>query len=75
MDWAPINTALTAPEEIAARREVLDNFPKLGAKIDRHARGYGESEVVIGNLLKELGNRDQIFLATKTLIRGEPTAR
>ncbi|MBL8272050.1 aldo/keto reductase [Steroidobacter sp.] len=64
--------SVTAPEEIAARREVLDNFPKLGAKIIDTARGYGESEVVIGNLLKELGNRDQIFLATKTPIRGEP---
>jgi aryl-alcohol dehydrogenase-like predicted oxidoreductase len=64
--------SVTAPEEVAARREVLQNFPKLGAKVVDTARGYGESEVVIGNLLKELGNRDQIFLATKTQIRGEP---
>jgi aryl-alcohol dehydrogenase-like predicted oxidoreductase len=63
--------SVTSPEDIAARREVLDNFPKLGAKVVDTARGYGESEVVIGNLLKELGNRDQIFLATKTAIRGE----
>ena len=63
--------SVTAPEEIAARREVLQNFPKLGAKIVDTARGYGESEVVIGNLLKELGNREQIFLATKTPIRGD----
>jgi aryl-alcohol dehydrogenase-like predicted oxidoreductase len=66
--------SVTAPEEIAARREVLENFPKLGAKVVDTARGYGESEVVIGNLLKELGNRDQIFLATKTQIRGEVAA-
>lgn len=64
--------SVTAPEAIAARREVLDHFPKLGAKVVDTARGYGESEVVIGKLLEELGNRDQIFLATKTLIRGEP---
>jgi aryl-alcohol dehydrogenase-like predicted oxidoreductase len=64
--------SVTAPEEIAARREVLQNFPKLGAKVIDTARGYGESEVVIGNLLKELGNRDQIFLATKTPNRGDP---
>jgi aryl-alcohol dehydrogenase-like predicted oxidoreductase len=63
--------SVTAPEEIAARREVLKNFPELGAKVIDTARGYGESEVVIGNLLKELGNRDKIFLATKTSIRGE----
>lgn len=63
--------SVTAPEEIAARREVLQNFPQLGAKVIDTARGYGESEVVIGNLLKELGNRDKIFLATKTPIRGD----
>ena len=63
--------SVTSPEDIAARREVLQNFPQLGAKVIDTARGYGESEVVIGKLLKELGNRDQIFLATKTPIRGE----
>lgn len=64
--------SVTAPEDIAARREVLENFPKLGAKVIDTARSYGESEVVIGKLLEELGNRDQIFLATKTPGRGEP---
>jgi aryl-alcohol dehydrogenase-like predicted oxidoreductase len=63
--------SVTEPAEIAARREVLEHFPKLGGKVIDTARGYGESEVVIGRLLKELGNRDQIFLATKTTIRGE----
>jgi aryl-alcohol dehydrogenase-like predicted oxidoreductase len=66
--------SVTAPEEIAARREVLQNFPKLGAKVIDTARAYGESEVVIGNLIEELGNRDQIFLATKTPIRGDIAA-
>jgi aryl-alcohol dehydrogenase-like predicted oxidoreductase len=63
--------SVTSAEDLAARREVLENFPKLGAKVVDTARGYGESEVVIGKLLKEIGNRDQIFLATKTAIRGE----
>jgi aryl-alcohol dehydrogenase-like predicted oxidoreductase len=63
--------SVTTPEEIAARREVLKHFPELGAKVVDTARGYGESEVVIGNLLKELGNRDKIFLATKTPNRGD----
>lgn len=66
--------SVALPEDIAARREVLENFPKLGAKVIDTARGYGESEVVIGKLLKELGNRDQIFLATKTPIRGDPAS-
>jgi aryl-alcohol dehydrogenase-like predicted oxidoreductase len=65
--------SVTSAEDLAARREVLENFPKLGAKVVDTARGYGEAEVVIGNLLKQIGNRDQIFLATKTLNRGEPT--
>jgi aryl-alcohol dehydrogenase-like predicted oxidoreductase len=63
--------SVEAPDELAARREVLQHLPQLGAKVIDTARGYGESEVVIGNLLAQLGNRDQIFLATKTPIRGD----
>jgi len=63
--------SVTDPAEIAARREVLKHFPELGAKVIDTARGYGEAEVGISNLLKELGSRDKIFLATKTQIRGQ----
>ncbi|MBB6095493.1 aryl-alcohol dehydrogenase-like predicted oxidoreductase [Povalibacter uvarum] len=63
--------SVTSPEDLAARREVLEHFPKLGAKVVDTARGYGESEVVIGKLVAELGNRDQLFIATKTPIRGD----
>lgn len=63
--------SVSAPEEIAARKEVLQHFPQLGAKVIDTARGYGDSELVIGKLLAELGNRDQVFLATKTPIRGD----
>jgi diketogulonate reductase-like aldo/keto reductase len=35
------------------------------------ARGYGDAEIVIGKLLAELGNRDKIFLATKTPNKGD----
>lgn len=63
--------SVTSPEDIAARREVLEHFPKLGAKVVDTARGYGESEVVIGKLVAELGNRDELFIATKTPIRGD----
>src|SRR5262245_12118027 len=58
--------SVATAEEIAARREVLQHFPQLGAKVVDTARGYGESEVVIGKLVAELGNRDKLFLATKT---------
>lgn len=63
--------SVTAPEEIAARREVLKHFPQLGAKIIDTARSYGESEVVLGNLIKELGIRDKVFIATKTPTRSD----
>lgn len=62
---------VTAPEEIAARKEVLQRFPELGAKVVDTARGYGDSEIVIGKLLAELGTRESIFLATKTPMRGD----
>lgn len=62
--------SVTDPAELAARREVLEHMSKLGGKVIDTARGYGESEVVIGRFLAELGNRDQYFLATKTPIRG-----
>jgi aryl-alcohol dehydrogenase-like predicted oxidoreductase len=63
--------SVTDPAEIASRREVLKRFPELGAKIIDTARGYGESEVVLGNLIKELGIRDKVFIATKTPMRSD----
>lgn len=65
--------SVTAPEEVAMRKEVLAHMPKLGGKIIDTARAYGESEVVIGRLLKELGTRKQMFLATKTPNQGSVT--
>lgn len=55
----------TSEEELAPLREVLRNFPGLGGKLVDTAPSYGNAETVVGNLLAELGNRDQIFLATK----------
>jgi len=63
--------SVTSAEDLAARREVLKEFPTVGSKIVDTARGYGESEVVIGNLLKEIGNRDKLFIATKTPMRAD----
>jgi aryl-alcohol dehydrogenase-like predicted oxidoreductase len=62
---------VTAPEDIAARREVLQYFPELGAKLVDTARAYAESEAVIGKLVAELSIRDKLFVATKTPIRGD----
>lgn len=52
-------------EELAPLREVLRNFPGMGGRLIDTAPSYGNAETVVGNLLAELGIRDQIFLATK----------
>jgi aryl-alcohol dehydrogenase-like predicted oxidoreductase len=62
---------VTDAGEIAARREVLQHFPELGARVVDTARAYGDSELVIGRLVAELGIRRELFIATKTPIRGE----
>lgn len=59
------------PAEYAARRAVLARMPELGGSVVDTARAYGDSEPVIGRALDELGNRDRLFLATKTPISGE----
>lgn len=59
------NYSVTAPEEIAARREVLEHMHELGGTVIDTAPGYRDSELVIGQLLDELKNREQYFLATK----------
>ncbi len=53
------------PEEMAPLREVLRAMPAAGGTIIDTAPGYGRSEIVLGELIAELGNRDKFFLATK----------
>ncbi|MEY4761101.1 MAG: hypothetical protein RLZZ200_957 [Pseudomonadota bacterium] len=62
---------VTAAEDLAARKQVLEQLPRFGGSIVDTARGYGRSEEVIGQLVAELGNRDALFLATKTPLSGE----
>lgn len=57
-------------EELAPRREVLRQFPKLGLSLVDTAPGYGKSEEVLGKLVTELGIRDQLFYATKVTTDG-----
>lgn len=63
--------SVTAPEDLAARREVLRELPALGGKVVDTAWGYGDAELVIGKLVQELGNRERLFIATKTPPRGD----
>lgn len=63
--------SVTTPEDLSARREVLRELPHLGGKVVDTAWGYGDSELVIGKLVQELGNRKKLFIATKTPLRGD----
>jgi len=63
--------SVSEPDELAARRDVLQSLPELGGKVVDTAAAYGDSELVIGKLVKELGNRDKLFIATKTPMRGD----
>src|SRR5690606_1917251 len=58
-------------EALAPLRDVLTRLPELGGKVIDTAHAYGRSEEVIGRLTEEIGHRDQLFLATKTPIRGD----
>lgn len=56
---------VSTPEEMAPLREVLREMPGLGGKVIDTAPSYRGSEAVLGQLMGELGNRDQFFIATK----------
>lgn len=58
------------PDMIPTLRAVLQKFPELGGKVLDTAPGYGNAEVVVGDALAELKNRDKYFLATKVSIGG-----
>lgn len=59
------NYSPTTPEERAARREVIAGLTAAGASVIDTAPSYRQSEQVIGELLSEVGNRKQAFVATK----------
>jgi aryl-alcohol dehydrogenase-like predicted oxidoreductase len=52
-------------EEREPLREVLRELPKLGGRLVDTAPSYGTAESVVGDLVADLGNRKQLFLATK----------
>ena len=61
---------VTDPAEVANRKAVLQGMPAQGMKVVDTARGYGTSEEVIGRLVKEIGNRKDLFIASKTPLPG-----
>jgi aryl-alcohol dehydrogenase-like predicted oxidoreductase len=64
------NFAVSAPEDLAARREVIKRLPELGGSIIDTAQAYGTSEQVIGDAVAAIGNRSKLFIATKTPLAG-----
>lgn len=58
------------PEQIPPLKEVIDAFPRMGGKVMDTAPGYGRAETVVGDLMKELKNRDKYFVATKVSLGG-----
>jgi aryl-alcohol dehydrogenase-like predicted oxidoreductase len=45
--------------------EVVRNMPRLGGRLIDTAPSYGNAESVVGELMAQAGNRDQLFIATK----------
>ena len=58
------------PDQIPPLRDTLKRFPELGGRIIDSAPGYGRAEVVVGDILAELKNREKYFIATKVSVRG-----
>jgi aryl-alcohol dehydrogenase-like predicted oxidoreductase len=65
------NYSPTTAEERAARREVLAGLTAAGAQVIDTAPAYRQSEAVIGELLADIGNRKQAFIATKVTADGK----
>ena len=67
--------SVQTPEEMAPLKEVLSAMPDAGGTLIDTAPGYGRSEIVLGELIAAIGNRDRFFLATKvTAPKGDVAA-
>ncbi|MEO8019700.1 MAG: aldo/keto reductase [Pseudomonadota bacterium] len=63
------NYSPSTADERAARREVLAGLTAAGASVIDTAPAYRQSEQTIGELLADIGNRKQAFIATKVTAR------
>ncbi len=64
------NFTAASPEELAARRAVLEKLTQMGGSVVDTAAIYGRSEEVIGQDVGELKLRERVFLSTKVMMRG-----
>lgn len=67
------DTDSSADKEIL--REVIRQFPLRGGKVIDTAPSYGFAEAVVGELVNDVGNRDDLFLATKVPLFDRPAGR
>ncbi|GJM13386.1 MAG: aldo/keto reductase [Pseudohongiella sp.] len=51
--------------ELPVLKETFANFHRLGGKVVDTSPNYGNSETIIGNIMRELGIRDDLWVATK----------
>jgi aryl-alcohol dehydrogenase-like predicted oxidoreductase len=52
-------------DDLSVLRETLDVFHRMGGRLLDTSPNYGSSERVLGSLLRDLGARDDMFMATK----------
>jgi aryl-alcohol dehydrogenase-like predicted oxidoreductase len=60
----------TSEEELAPLREVMKAFVEMGGTVLDTAYAYRNSERVCGDLAKDLGVTDKLFMATKVTAEG-----
>lgn len=60
-----------SPDEIAARKEIIDLLIDRGGSVIDSSPMYNRSENIVGNILEGSGNRDKVFLATKVWTSGK----
>lgn len=60
---------VTSDEDIAVRREIVDNCLSNGINFIDSAAAYGNSEMVVGKTTS--GRRDKFYLATKVRVEGK----
>lgn len=55
----------TNPEDMKRFRQTLEVFHEAGGRVIDTSPNYGNAETVIGELLADMGKRDDVFMATK----------
>jgi len=58
-------------EEIATRKEIVDQLVAMGGNVIDSSPMYRRSEEIVGDIIRADGNRDDLFLATKVWIDGK----